>query len=96
MRRLESRDLDGARNAPHLHRFLVVKRPDLAAQHGRVLDGGIDHARDFRVHPEGGLAVRDIGKVIDRNVFPDVAVFRFFLKDELRFIGHRELGGHGR
>ncbi len=75
MRRPEGRDLDCTGNAAHLERILVVKRRELAAQDGRTLYGGVHHAIDFSVHSEGGLTMRDIGKIVDGNVFADIAIF---------------------
>jgi hypothetical protein len=67
--RIERDDLTDAAHGEHR---LVVHGLQRRAEDGRVLDGGVQHAVDFGIHPEDSLAADDVAEVVDGVILADV------------------------
>ena len=92
MRRSKRLDRNSLLDALYLQwRFLVV-RLDLAAQHRRMFDRGIEHALEMRIHAEPGLAGADVGQVVAGRALADVSPGAAGFELQIFFLGHGELG----
>ena len=86
--------LDGQRSAHafHLKRSFLVIGLQFAAEDGRVLDGGVNHAFNARIHAKLRFAGAEILQIVARLSLADISPGRRRL--ELKFFfWHRQLGG---
>src|SRR5713101_2277270 len=73
MRRRKRFNENRLRDALYLQWSLVVVSLDLATQHRRMLDRGIDHAIYMSVHAETRFAGAKVGQVVAGGSFADIS-----------------------
>ena len=92
-RRLERRNGQCLLDAGDLERVLVVVGLYFLSQHGRMFDGGVDHAGHGGIHTEDGFAGNDVGEIEQGVVFADVAPLRAILERDAIFFGDGKFRG---